>query len=57
MYVLEVNAGILGAIEGCAQVKNLMSKHTNSAPLRERKILIRSLKSSSEAVVVPTSPG
>ena len=54
--VVEVDAGIIGAIEGFAQVKRIISKHTKRAPLWERKLLIGILKSSSEAVGVPTLP-
>ena len=40
-----------------AKVKKSISKHTYFAPVRDSMLLITSLKSSSDAVVVPKSPG
>ena len=50
-----MNSGILGDIERCAQVEVIYVNHTKRAPLREMTLLIMILKSSSEAVGVPTS--
>ena len=55
--VAQFDAEILGAVQKCLEVKNLISKVTNLASLRERKLLSRSLMRSREAVLVPMLPG
>ena len=52
-----MNYDVLWSTKWCAKVKNSMSKHIYFAPDRDSILLITILKSSSDAVLVPTSPG
>ena len=53
----QLNFHILWSPKWGAEVKKSMSKHTYLAPALDNTLLIISLKSLSEAVFVPTSPG
>ena len=53
----QLNFYVLWSTKWCAKIKKSISKHTYFAPVRDSMLLITSLKSSSDAVVVPKSPG
>ena len=53
----QLNFDVLWSTEWCAKVKKYLSKHTYFAPVCDSMLLIMILNSSSDAVLVPTSPG
>ena len=53
----QLNFYIFWSSKWGAEVKNSMSKHTYLAPFIGKTLLIINLKSSSDAVFVPTSSG